>query len=547
MASPYNVKDFGAVGDNGVHPLSEFYASLSAAQAEFPDATSLDDLIDGLAINKALNTLANSPHSRGRVYIPAGRYRGNTGPLKMPNWCALEGDGSGRTIIDNQSTPANYPLLINRDPVTLINSAVKGVSFHGGTHGIKLDVGAAEGLLFDDISMDLQTVANFEINQYLQTTTFYHVGFGAAPRGLIMSGPVCNAVSFISCEFTNHTLEHVWLNSPENVRFLGGRFEAGGQPECNVTGSIAGTTLTVTALANGALRIGSYLVGDNVASGTVITSLGTGTGGNGTYTVNISQTAASASIKGYTPTIRLHQARSVSFATYVEATHEYALVETESLNGVKFDGCHFTGASIGGELIPYKFASDGRVTFGSNSWHRKSPGPDRMLVNGENLGALGNSRADVWTIKTDRQGKGNGRKRDFNAARTFALLDFTRTSDTGAQNVSGKLMITMCGATADLGFAATRILEIPFGVRMIAGYPVAIKFGPSVVIFDESTIGGPSGFSIAASQVGGATHMNAQLEIACSGANIAGNSHVSVAIEYNQTSDNGVAAQVEFM
>lgn len=64
----------------------------------------------------------------------------------------------------------------------------------------------------------------------------------------------------------------------------------------SVTGSIAGTTLTVSAVASGQLAVGQAISGANVAQGTVITGYGTGIGGTGTYTVNQSQTAASATI-----------------------------------------------------------------------------------------------------------------------------------------------------------------------------------------------------------------------------------------------------------
>lgn len=63
-----------------------------------------------------------------------------------------------------------------------------------------------------------------------------------------------------------------------------------------VTGAIAATTLTVSAVASGALSVGDLITGANVSAGTYITALGTGTGGTGTYTVSVSQTAASATI-----------------------------------------------------------------------------------------------------------------------------------------------------------------------------------------------------------------------------------------------------------
>lgn len=63
-----------------------------------------------------------------------------------------------------------------------------------------------------------------------------------------------------------------------------------------VTGSISGTTLTVTAVSSGQLALGAFITGTGVAANTRITALGTGTGGTGTYTVSTSQTVASTSI-----------------------------------------------------------------------------------------------------------------------------------------------------------------------------------------------------------------------------------------------------------
>lgn len=58
-------------------------------------------------------------------------------------------------------------------------------------------------------------------------------------------------------------------------------------------GSLSGTTLTVTSVSSGALAVGQELFGVGITNETVITALGTGTGGTGTYTVNLSQTVAS--------------------------------------------------------------------------------------------------------------------------------------------------------------------------------------------------------------------------------------------------------------
>jgi hypothetical protein len=56
------------------------------------------------------------------------------------------------------------------------------------------------------------------------------------------------------------------------------------------TGAMSGgTTLTVSAISAGVLQVGSVIEGTGVATGTEIIAFGTGTGGVGTYTVNISQ------------------------------------------------------------------------------------------------------------------------------------------------------------------------------------------------------------------------------------------------------------------
>jgi hypothetical protein len=59
------------------------------------------------------------------------------------------------------------------------------------------------------------------------------------------------------------------------------------------TASISGTTMTVTELFSGTIAVGQQVFGVGVSQETVITALGTGTGGVGTYTVSKSQTAAS--------------------------------------------------------------------------------------------------------------------------------------------------------------------------------------------------------------------------------------------------------------
>ena len=63
-----------------------------------------------------------------------------------------------------------------------------------------------------------------------------------------------------------------------------------------VTGSISGTTLTVTAVTSGTLATSQIVTGSGVVQGTYISSFGSGTGGTGTYEINISQTQSSETL-----------------------------------------------------------------------------------------------------------------------------------------------------------------------------------------------------------------------------------------------------------
>ena len=55
-------------------------------------------------------------------------------------------------------------------------------------------------------------------------------------------------------------------------------------------------TMTVSAVASGAIAVGQAVSGVNVTAGSVVTAFGSGTGGLGTYIVNPTQTAASATV-----------------------------------------------------------------------------------------------------------------------------------------------------------------------------------------------------------------------------------------------------------
>lgn len=83
------------------------------------------------------------------------------------------------------------------------------------------------------------------------------------------------------------TLGNFWLNNVDNNQT---NPDAGA---ANFTASISGTVMTVTAVALGTLALGQVIAGSGVTAGSVIIAFGSGNGGNGTYTLNNSQTVGS--------------------------------------------------------------------------------------------------------------------------------------------------------------------------------------------------------------------------------------------------------------
>jgi hypothetical protein len=96
------------------------------------------------------------------------------------------------------------------------------------------------------------------------------------------TGVVGLADNGVNCYIVDGNDRYAWfISSPSAATF---------------TGSITTTTLTVTVMLSGTIAVGQALFGQGMAQNTVITALGTGTGGIGTYTVSDSQTVASTQI-----------------------------------------------------------------------------------------------------------------------------------------------------------------------------------------------------------------------------------------------------------
>lgn len=108
------------------------------------------------------------------------------------------------------------------------------------------------------------------------------------------------------------------------------------------TASITGTVMTVTAVAysdpHDGIKIGDMVTGTGVAAGTVIASPGSGSGGTGTYNVNISQTLSSRSLFSSQFGVVM-----VKNSTYSAVVGGLAQAVGEAIWAKKSGGCNYNG------------------------------------------------------------------------------------------------------------------------------------------------------------------------------------------------------------
>lgn len=86
LSESVSIKDFGAIGDKVLHPLSERFSSLAMAQVAYPHATSLSQSIDWAATQAAINSGYTAVHA------PAGHYMMSDG-IDHKSGVTVFGDG----------------------------------------------------------------------------------------------------------------------------------------------------------------------------------------------------------------------------------------------------------------------------------------------------------------------------------------------------------------------------------------------------------------------------------------------------------------------
>ena len=149
----------------------------------------------------------------------------------------------------------------------------------GLTTKLVLDTGEVRGLRTVSGGDYLVAVCKGDVYVINSSFTAVHVGSLNTSSGIV--GITDNGTNVY---IVDGAYRYTWrISNPSSAEFVG---------------SIgpSSTTLTVTLMKSGTIAVGQQLFGDGISPETIITALGSGSGGVGTYTINNSQTVASETI-----------------------------------------------------------------------------------------------------------------------------------------------------------------------------------------------------------------------------------------------------------
>lgn len=332
----FNVKDYGAVGDYASHPLSASFATLAAAQAVYPHATSLTNELDWAAIQLAVNA-AQAAFDAGvttgaAVYFPSGVYLVNrTVQVAVGHGIRMYGEGITQTAVTTNAA-ISATLTLGTTLAQLGDMDIANMTWDGGVlrpgGGSPLADYAIYGSRVDNSRFDRVRASGAAVTGcsigYGYTNTFRecrwsnNTGDGFATNNDAGLGQSNNSVDFIACLALNNDGFGYRLRAGYGNRFFGGNIE-----QCGKGG------IFITRQINGLVIHGVYFEG-NCVTGYSLSAL----------------------------TVRGH---IILNGSTVETTMDYAAPS----QGVSIAGCFVSSHGYTNETFVYAIAVDGLVLQGN--------------------------------------------------------------------------------------------------------------------------------------------------------------------------------------
>jgi hypothetical protein len=423
----------GAVGDvevlnAGVATVKNIVSGSNYTNGSFPNVS--------LTGGAGTGAKATVTVSGGNVVSVSVTYGGNNYAVNNVLSCAAGSIGSGVTVFGAITGGSGY-----------VNGIYPNVTLTGGTGtGARATLTVSGGLV---ISVTL-TYAGVGYTASDSLTTA-NTNLGGAGAGFNVVVSTIASSSGFQCEVSTISTGVVGsvtmtsdgsgyavndtLSAPaEDIGGISGVISAIGgispgnfytnSTTASFTASITGTVLDVTAVASGALAVGQTIFGTGVSANTVITALGTGSGGTGTYNINNSLTVGSSPMtalgiyrdtpltggsgSGATGNIVVSGGR-VSIVAIVEPGVGYAVGDslTASLSGSS-NGIATTSAITGGSNYTNGTYTDVALTGGAGSGARATITVSSNAVTTVNITSAGSGYTVADAISAAAATIGNG-------------------------------------------------------------------------------------------------------------------------------------------
>jgi RHS repeat-associated protein len=268
----------GNHGGTGTYIVSTPQTVASETMTNLPETASITGSISG-------TTLTVTAVNSGTLVV--GSVINGSGVTAGTTITAL-GTGSGGPgtyTVNNSQTVSSTSLLATGGSLTVTGVTSGGLAVGQAVTG----TGVSPGTLITSLGYGTTGTGTYTVNlpQTVSSSTLTTVPDAPANAGIVVGSIAPSVASFTGSI------------SPTSAV---------------VTGSISGTTLTVTAVTSGALAEGQALTGTGVPPGTMIIALGTGTGGTGTYTLNLASTVPSTTITCPTPLLQVTAVASGTLA-----------------------------------------------------------------------------------------------------------------------------------------------------------------------------------------------------------------------------------------
>lgn len=169
LNSPVSPADYGLIADGSSHPLSQRYATLGEAQADYPFATSLTQQIDYCACKLASNIAfgadgsehGTNSHLNRKLVLPAGVYWFGNDTWTIRNLASglIEGEGELATIIRGTKTLLAFDgiwftAIRNMSIQVQASDATAAMELDGNIPGHPYATRGVQGVLLENMLID---------------------------------------------------------------------------------------------------------------------------------------------------------------------------------------------------------------------------------------------------------------------------------------------------------------------------------------------------------------------------------------------------------